>query len=145
MSKRLRKGFGLPGMRVLQFGFGGNPEDVHLPHMHDRDSIVYTGTHDNDTTMGWFLSLDSETQRRVEYFLRLTPGAMPEALIRTALASVGKLAILPMQDALGLGSEARLNTPGTADGELDVAPSARRTKRGSRATLLPAEPRTRAL
>jgi 4-alpha-glucanotransferase len=112
----LRRGFGLPGMRVLQFAFGGDPEDVHLPHMHDRDSIVYTGTHDNDTTLGWFLSLDSETQRRVEYFLRLTPGAMPEALIRAALESVGKLAIIPMQDALGLGSEARLNTPGTAVG-----------------------------
>jgi 4-alpha-glucanotransferase len=112
----LRRGFGLPGMRVLQFGFGGNPEDVHLPHMHERDSIVYTGTHDNDTTMGWFLGLDSETQRRVGYFLRLTPGAMPEALIRAALESVGKLAIVPMQDALGLGSEARLNTPGTAVG-----------------------------
>jgi 4-alpha-glucanotransferase len=112
----LRTAFGLPGMRVLQFGFGGNPEDVHLPHMHERDSIVYTGTHDNDTTMGWFLSLDSETQRRVEYFLRLTPGAMPEALIRASLASVGKLAILPMQDVLGLGSEARLNTPGTSTG-----------------------------
>lgn len=112
----LRKGFGLPGMRVLQFGFGGNPEDVHLPHMFDRDSIVYTGTHDNDTTLGWYLSLDSETQRRVDFFLRLSPGAMPEALIRCAFASVGKLAVVPMQDILALGSEARLNTPGTATG-----------------------------
>ena len=112
----LRKGFGLPGMRVLQFGFGGNPEDTHLPHNFERDCIVYTGTHDNDTTAGWFVSLDSETQRRVEFFLRLTPGAMPEALVRTALASVGKLAIIPMQDVLGLGSEARLNTPGTVAG-----------------------------
>ena len=81
-----------------------------------RNSIVYTGTHDNDTTMGWYLSLDSETQRRVDYFLRLSPGAMPEALIRAALASVGVLAIVPMQDLLALGSEARLNTPGTATG-----------------------------
>jgi 4-alpha-glucanotransferase len=112
----LRKGYGLPGMRVLQFGFGGDPQDVHMPHMFERDCIVYTGTHDNDTTVGWFLSLDSETQRRVEFFLRLAPGAMPEALIRCALASVGKLAIIPMQDVLGLGSEARLNTPGTAVG-----------------------------
>jgi len=112
----LRRGFGLPGMRVLQFGFGGNPEDVHLPHMHDRNSIVYTGTHDNDTTMGWYLSLDSETQRRVDHFLHLTPGAMPEALIRTALGSVGVLAVVPMQDLIALGSEARLNTPGTATG-----------------------------
>lgn len=112
----LRKDFGLPGMRVLQFAFSGSPDDLHLPHMHERDCIVYTGTHDNDTTLGWFLSLDSETQRRVEHFLRLTPGAMPEALIRAALGSVGELAILPMQDVLGLGSEARLNTPGTSTG-----------------------------
>jgi 4-alpha-glucanotransferase len=62
------------------------------------------------------LSLDSEVQRRVEFFLRLTPGAMPEALVRAALASVGKLAIIPLQDVLALGSEARLNTPGTATG-----------------------------
>jgi 4-alpha-glucanotransferase len=112
----LRKGFGLPGMRVLQFGFGGNPEDLHLPHMHERDCIVYTGTHDNDTTLGWYLSLDHETQRRVDSFLRLTPGSMPEALIRCALGSVGTLAVVPMQDILGLGSEARLNRPGTATG-----------------------------
>ena len=112
----LRNGFGLPGMRVLQFGFGGNPHDVHLPHMYDRNCIVYTGTHDNDTTMGWYVSLDSETQRRVDHFLRLTPGAMPEAMIRAVLGSVGLLAIVPMQDLLALGSEARLNTPGTATG-----------------------------
>ena len=112
----LRKGFGLPGMRVLQFGFGGNPEDVHLPHMHSRDSIVYTGTHDNDTTLGWYLSLDGETLQRVNFFLRLTPGSMPEALIREALGSVGRLAVIPMQDVLGYGSDARLNTPGTVAG-----------------------------
>jgi 4-alpha-glucanotransferase len=84
--------------------------------MFERDCIVYTGTHDNDTTLGWYLSLDSETQRRVDFFLRVTPGAMPDALIRCALASVSKLAVIPMQDILGLGSEARLNTPGTAIG-----------------------------
>jgi 4-alpha-glucanotransferase len=110
----LRKDFGLPGMRVLQIAFGGDPLDVHLPHMHTRDSIVYTGTHDNDTTLGWYLSLDSETLQRVNFFLRVTPGSMPEALIRAALCSVGRLAVIPMQDVLGLGSEARLNTPGTA-------------------------------
>jgi len=109
----LRKGFGLPGMRVIQFGFGGDPLDVHLPHMHTRDSIVYTGTHDNYTSLGWYLSLDGETLQRVNFFLRVTPGSMPEALIRAALGSVGRLAIIPMQDVLGLGSEARLNTPGT--------------------------------
>ncbi|HEU4626163.1 MAG TPA: 4-alpha-glucanotransferase [Steroidobacteraceae bacterium] len=112
----LRKDFALPGMRVLQFGFGGNPEDPHLPHMFEHDCIVYTGTHDNDTTLGWYLSLDSETQRRVDFYLRVTPGSMPEAMVRAALGSVGKLAILPVQDVLGLGTEARLNKPGTVAG-----------------------------
>jgi 4-alpha-glucanotransferase len=109
----LRKGFGLPGMRVLQFAFSGESDNPHLPHMHEHDSVVYTGTHDNDTTLGWYRSLDEETRRRVDSMLRVAPGSMPEALIREALGSVGQLAIIPAQDLLGLGSEARLNTPGT--------------------------------
>ncbi|HEV2229595.1 MAG TPA: 4-alpha-glucanotransferase [Steroidobacteraceae bacterium] len=112
----LRKGFGLPGMRVLQFAFGGDGDNPHLPHMHEHDSVVYTGTHDNDTTLGWYRSLDEETRRRVDSMLRVAPGCMPEALIRAALGSVGQLAVIPAQDLLGLGSEARLNTPGTAHG-----------------------------
>ena len=112
----LRKGFGLPGMRVLQFGFSGEGDNPHLPHMHERDCVVYTGTHDNDTTVGWYSSLDAETRRRVDFFLRLTAGAMPDALIRAALGSVGRLAVIPAQDLLSLGSAARLNTPGTAVG-----------------------------
>jgi len=109
----LRKGFGLPGMRVLQFAFSGEGDNPHLPHMHEHDSVVYTGTHDNDTTVGWYRSLDEETRRRVDSMLRAAPGTMPEALIREALGSVGQLAIIPAQDLLGLGTEARLNTPGT--------------------------------
>ena len=109
----LRKGFGLPGMRVLQFAFSGEGDNPHLPHMHEHDSVVYTGTHDNDTTVGWYRSLGEETRRRVDSMLRVAPGSMPEALIREALGSVGQLAIIPAQDLLGLGSEARLNTPGT--------------------------------
>jgi 4-alpha-glucanotransferase len=112
----LRKGFGLPGMRVLQFAFSGEGDNPHLPHMHDRDSVVYTGTHDNDTTLGWYASLDGETRRQVDFFLRLTPGSMPDALVRAALGSVGRLAVIPAQDVLSLGSQARLNTPGTAEG-----------------------------
>jgi 4-alpha-glucanotransferase len=109
----LRKGFGLPGMRVLQFAFSGEGDNPHLPHMHEHDCVVYTGTHDNDTTVGWYRSLSEETRRRVDSMLRVAPGSMPEALIREALGSVGQLAIIPAQDLLGLGSEARLNTPGT--------------------------------
>jgi 4-alpha-glucanotransferase len=112
----LRRRFHLPGMRVLQFAFSGEGDNPHLPHMHERDSVVYTGTHDNDTSLGWFTSLEAGARRWVELFLRYTPGCMPDALIREALGSVGKLAILPVQDILHLGSEARLNTPGTAVG-----------------------------
>jgi 4-alpha-glucanotransferase len=112
----LKNGFGLPGMRVLQFGFDGEPQNVHVPHRHVRDCVVYTGTHDNDTSLGWYTSLDRDTKQRVDFYLRLTPGAMPEGLIRAALGSVGLLAIIPAQDVLGLGSEARLNTPGTSSG-----------------------------
>src|SRR5579883_959347 len=112
----LRKGFGLPGMRVLQFAFSGEGDNPHLPHMHEHDSVVYTGTHDNDTTLGWYRTLDEQTRRRVDSMLRVASGSMPEALLREALGSVGQLAIIPAQDLLGLGSEARLNTPGTVAG-----------------------------
>ncbi len=118
----LRKGFGLPGMRVLQFGFSGEGTNPHLPHMHDHDSVVYTGTHDNDTSLGWYLTLPDLARQQVDYFFRIepglrpTPGAMPDVLIRAALGSVGGLAVVPAQDLLSLGSEARLNTPGTATG-----------------------------
>jgi 4-alpha-glucanotransferase len=112
----LRKGFGLPGMRVLQFAFSGEGDNPHLPHMHEHDSVVYTGTHDNDTTLGWYRSLDEETRRRVDSMLCAAPASMPEALIREALGSVGQLAVIPAQDILALGSEARLNTPGTVGG-----------------------------
>jgi len=112
----LRRGFELPGMRVLQFAFDGDGLNQHLPHMHERDCVVYTGTHDNDTTLGWYTSLDAESARRVDFMLQLTPGAMPEALIRATLGSVGTLAVLPVQDVLGLGSQARFNTPATTQG-----------------------------
>ena len=78
--------------------------------------MVYTGTHDNDTTMGWYSSLDGETRRRVDYLLRADAGQMPQAMIHVLMASVAQLAVVPAQDVLGLGSEARLNTPGTVDG-----------------------------
>lgn len=106
----------MPGMRVLQFAFGGTGDNPHLPHMHERDCVVYTGTHDNDTTLGWYSSLDGETLRRVDFFLRVTPGSMPDPLIRATLGSVGLLAVIPVQDILKLGSEGRMNTPGTAVG-----------------------------
>jgi 4-alpha-glucanotransferase len=112
----LKNGFALPGMRVLQFGFDGEPGNVHVPFRHVRDCVVYTGTHDNDTTLGWYRSLDHDTRERVDFYLRVTAGTMPEMMIRAALGSVGQLAVVPLQDVLSLSSEARLNTPGTAAG-----------------------------
>jgi 4-alpha-glucanotransferase len=112
----LRRDFGLAGMRVMQFGFDGAGDNVHLPHMYERMSVAYTGTHDNDTTAGWYTGLDAETQRRVDYFLRAGPGQMPLAMIHALIGSVAQLAVVPMQDLLCLGSEARLNTPGTVTG-----------------------------
>jgi len=112
----LKNAFGLPGMRVLQFAFDGDAGNPHLPYWHERNSLVYTGTHDNDTTLGWYRSLDAATARRVDFYLGATVGKMPRALSRAALASVAKLAIFPAQDLLALGSEARLNTPATVAG-----------------------------
>ncbi|HYM42652.1 MAG TPA: 4-alpha-glucanotransferase [Steroidobacteraceae bacterium] len=112
----LRDDFGLPGMRVLQFAFDGNADNPHRPYLHPRTSVVYTGTHDNDTTLGWFARLDRETAARVELYLGAGAGEVPAALIRTALGSVARLAVIPVQDLLGLGSESRLNTPGTVSG-----------------------------
>jgi 4-alpha-glucanotransferase len=112
----LRRDFGLAGMRVMQFGFDGTGDNLHLPHMYEQASVVYTGTHDNDTTVGWYRSLDTDTRQRVDYFLRAGPGDMPDAMIHALVASVAQLAVVPMQDVLRLGSEARLNTPGTVLG-----------------------------
>jgi 4-alpha-glucanotransferase len=111
----LRK-FDLPGMRVLQFAFSGEGQNPHLPHMHARNSVVYTGTHDNDTTLGWFRSLNPDTQYQVTFLLRCLPQDVVEAMVRAALGSVAQLTVIPAQDLLELGSEARLNTPGTPSG-----------------------------
>ncbi|HTY94232.1 MAG TPA: 4-alpha-glucanotransferase [Steroidobacteraceae bacterium] len=112
----LRRDFGLAGMRVMQFGFDGAGDNVHLPHIYEPACVAYTGTHDNDTTVGWYAGLDAETQRRVDYFLRAGPGQMPQPMIHALMGSVARLAVVPMQDLLCLGSEARLNTPGTTEG-----------------------------
>lgn len=113
--EQLRRAFGLPGMTVLQFGFDGNPDNPHLPHNHDQNNLVYTGTHDNDTTLGWYLSLDGPTRDFVNRYLATPGDNMPWPVIQAAFRSVSALAIVPMQDLLGLGSAARFNTPGTCE------------------------------
>jgi 4-alpha-glucanotransferase len=112
--ERLRDELGLPGMRILQFAFEGEADNPHLPHNHVERSVVYTGTHDNDTTAGWVKSLTKSQRDTVGDYLGERPGVWP--LIRQAWASVARLAIVPAQDLLALGSNARMNTPGTTEG-----------------------------
>jgi 4-alpha-glucanotransferase len=117
----LREKLGFPGMRILQFAFdsaeagGLGPENRFLPHNHAADSVVYTGTHDNDTTAGWYAGRTPEERAYID---RYAPGEpdVSRRFIRMALASVCRFAVVPLQDVLGLGSEARMNTPGTASG-----------------------------
>ena len=112
----LRRKFRLPGMKVLQFAFSGDPNNPYLPFNHGRDSVVYTGTHDNDTSLGWYESLDRAGRGYVDEYLGHSSEAMPRPLVRCALASRAYLAILPLQDILGLGGEHRMNVPGTTLG-----------------------------
>jgi 4-alpha-glucanotransferase len=120
--RALRDRFGLPGMLVLQFGFDGSADNPHAPENHVENAVVYTGTHDNDTTLGWYRSLDDATRERVDDRLRQAGQAgqgesvLPDAMMDMAYASPARLAVVPMQDLLGLGAGARLNTPGTVDG-----------------------------
>jgi 4-alpha-glucanotransferase len=116
----LRSEFGFPGMRVLQFAFGSDATNVHLPHNYAREVVAYTGTHDNDTTAGWFTSLgETETNPEREFCLKYLHSSGREIhwdLIRAALASVAETAIIPLQDVLGLGNEARMNLPASHSG-----------------------------
>ncbi|MCU7917492.1 MAG: 4-alpha-glucanotransferase [Candidatus Thiodiazotropha sp. (ex Epidulcina cf. delphinae)] len=112
----LRKAYHLPGMKILQFAFSGGADNPYLPFRHSRDSVVYTGTHDNDTTLGWYKELDDATREFVDDYLGRSREIMPWPMIRAALASRANLAVLPFQDVLGLDSEHRMNTPGTTEG-----------------------------
>jgi 4-alpha-glucanotransferase len=113
----LREKFELPGMKILQFAFDGNPKNAYLPHNHEFNSVVYTGTHDNDTSLSWYELLDEHTRRRMhDYLATKQDEPMPWPLIRTAFASVACLAVVPMQDVLSLGQGQRMNTPGTTEG-----------------------------
>ncbi len=112
----LRERFSVPGMRVLQFAFDGGADNPYLPHRHEIDSVVYTGTHDNDTTLAWYETLPEKTRSYIMDYLGQPRDAMPWPLVRAAFASVAVLAIVPMQDVLALGSGHRMNTPGTTTG-----------------------------
>ncbi|WP_409521129.1 4-alpha-glucanotransferase [Methylomonas sp. MS20] len=112
----LRDDFNLPGMKILQFAFGDDACNPYLPCNYRRNCVVYTGTHDNDTTQGWFDALNDTDKQRIYDYLGWSSLPMPSALIHAALGSVANLAIIPMQDILKLGSADRMNTPGTTEG-----------------------------
>jgi 4-alpha-glucanotransferase len=113
---QLRNDYHIPGMGILQFAFDGNASNPYLPHHHTPYSVIYTGTHDNNTTLGWFNALDQTGKSLVMNYYAWPQEFMPWPLIKSALQSTASLAILPMQDALLLDSEARMNTPGTTEG-----------------------------
>ena len=113
----LRDDLGFAGMKVLQFAFSDHADNPYLAHNHVRQSVVYTGTHDNDTTAGWFATLSDWERNRVLHYLARDGSEIVDDLIRAAYASVARTAIVPMQDVLRMGSEARMNTPGVAAGQ----------------------------
>lgn len=105
---------GYPGMKVLQFAFDGGTDSAYLPHNYAKNSVVYTGTHDNNTTWGWYLQLPEHVKNFADNYLRIRNAKEAEwEFIRAAVASVADTAIIPMQDYLGLGESARMNTPST--------------------------------
>lgn len=105
---------GYPGMKVLQFAFDAGSDSVYLPHNYTKNSVVYTGTHDNNTTLGWYLKLPENVKDFTDNYLRIRNAKEAEwEFIRAAVASVADTAIIPMQDYLGLGESARMNTPST--------------------------------
>ncbi|SFG64009.1 4-alpha-glucanotransferase [Lachnospiraceae bacterium C7] len=112
--KKLLKDSGFPGMKVLQFAFGGDSENEYLPHNYQKHCVVYTGTHDNDTILGWLSTAEPEVVKHAEKYLNLTKKeGYNWGVMRGALSSVADTCILTMQDIIGLGAEGRINTPST--------------------------------
>ena len=106
----------IPSMLVLQFAFGGDSKNPYLPHNHKRDAVCYTGTHDNDTTLSWYASSPENVKDHYRRYFRTDGSGANWTLICSALASVAQVSVIPLQDILDLGGEARLNTPGRAAG-----------------------------
>jgi 4-alpha-glucanotransferase len=112
----LREKYAMPGMKILQFAFGGDASNPYLPHQQCEDSVTYTGTHDNNTTLGWYQGLEEHVKTHLHAYLGESSEPMPWLLIRTALSSVSELAVVPMQDLLSLDGDHRMNVPGTVEG-----------------------------
>jgi 4-alpha-glucanotransferase len=103
-------------MKILQFAFGGGPDNPYLPDNYDKNCVVYTGTHDNDTTLGWLQGISDDEKNHIYNYLGNPTMPLHCALLHAALASVANIAVIPMQDILELGAEHRMNTPGTTEG-----------------------------
>ena len=115
--KRLRTGLKLPGMKVLQFAFDPEAKSEYLPHMYDSSrTVVYTGTHDNDTTVGWYASAPEAEKDYLRKYLNISGEDVAWDIIRLAFSSAAVYAIVPIQDVMSLGTESRMNQPGTTDG-----------------------------
>lgn len=113
----LRKELDIPGMKILQFGFGNKGAHIYLPHQYEPDCVVYTGTHDNDTVVGWWSSCATEQEKALaSSYMGIEDDGVHWAFIRAALTSVANLAVIPVQDVLGLDSSARMNVPSESDG-----------------------------
>ena len=113
----LRDGFGLPGMKVLQFAFDDPKDNDMLPYRFTTDNcICYTGTHDNPTTMGWYLKLPEKMKDRIRRYLNTDGKTIHFDLVRAAMGSIAKYSIYPLQDLLGFGDDCRMNTPSTPSG-----------------------------
>ena len=103
-------------MAVLQFSFGGDADNLYLPHNHQANSVVYAGTHDNDTTLGWYATADEKTRDHVRRYLRISGQEVGWDFIRASYESVANLSVVTLQDLMSLGSAARFNTPGKSQG-----------------------------
>ena len=132
----LRNATGLPGMTVLQFAFGGKADNLYLPHNHHHNSVVYPGTHDNDTTLGWYRAAAASPSPTLAYsadharrYYRVAGNEIAWDFIRSAYASVSNLAVIPLQDLMSLGAEARFNTPGVAAGNWQWRHTARQLEK----------------
>jgi 4-alpha-glucanotransferase len=112
----LRDRLQMPGMRVLQFGFGDAGAHIYLPHRYDPNTVVYTGTHDNDTTLGWWKSCSESERKFAGALLGEAGDGVNWAMVRLAQSSTANRCVVPLQDVLGLGSEGRMNVPSFSDG-----------------------------
>jgi len=114
--EELRNSFGLPGMKILQFAFDSKEENNYLPHTYDSNCVAYTGTHDNNTTIGWYKNISASDRKLVKKYIGCNDEGIAKSLIRLAWSSNADIAITPLQDILELGEEARMNLPGSQSG-----------------------------